>query len=51
VLSFSKWDEAAQAITHLAREPDRHERAARALAAAYFDSDSVLTDLIDRALG
>jgi hypothetical protein len=51
VLSFSTLDEAAQAINHLAREPDRHERAARALAAAYFDSDSVLTDLIDRALG
>ena len=50
LLTFTTLDEAADAIERVAREPERHARAARALARVYFDSDRVLEDLIERAL-
>jgi hypothetical protein len=50
VLTFTTLDEAADAIERVAREPERHARAARALARVYFDSNRVLEELIDRAL-
>jgi len=50
LLTFSTVDEAADAIQRVASEPDRHARAARALARVYFDSRGVLSDLLERAL-
>lgn len=50
VLTFSTPEEATGAIERLASEPDRHAKAARAIAGEYFDSDKVLTRLIDEAL-
>jgi hypothetical protein len=48
---FATAEEAAGAIARLAREPDRHAAAARAVAAEFFDSDKVLTRLLADALG
>jgi hypothetical protein len=50
LLTFTTLDEAADAIERVAREPDRHARAARELAREYFDSNRVLEELVDRAL-
>jgi hypothetical protein len=50
VLSFATLDEAADAIAAVAGDPHRHSRAARAIAEAHFDSDAVLTTLIENAL-
>jgi hypothetical protein len=50
VLAFTTLDEAAAAIDRLATDPDRHAKAARALAEEYFDSGKVLDRLIRRAL-
>jgi hypothetical protein len=49
VLSFSNPDEACSAIDNVAIAPERHARAARQIAREYFDSDRVLTSLIERA--
>lgn len=49
ILTFSSVDEAALAIERLAEAPERHARAAQEIARAYFDSDSVLTRLIEQA--
>jgi hypothetical protein len=49
LLAFSTLDEAAAAIHRLAAEPKRHALAARRLAEEYFDSDRVLTRLLDQA--
>jgi hypothetical protein len=49
LLKFSTPDEAAGAIESLAAEPERHARAARELAAEYFDSRKVLPALIEAA--
>jgi hypothetical protein len=51
VFAFSTLDEAVDSIERLAGDPERHARAAQALAAEYFDSDKVLTGLIERAMG
>jgi hypothetical protein len=51
LFAFSTMEEAADAIARLAREPDRHAAAARAVAAECFDSDMVLTRLLAAALG
>jgi hypothetical protein len=48
LLSFSTTDEAAGAVESVLAEPDRHARAARALAEAWFDSDVVLARLLRR---
>jgi hypothetical protein len=50
VLAFSTLDEAVDSIERLAGDPERHSRAAQALAAEYFDSNKVLTGLIERAM-
>jgi hypothetical protein len=42
-------DEAAAAIRAVRLDPDRHASAARALAETYFDSDKVLTSVLQRA--
>ena len=47
LLTFSTLDEAAAAVEEVERDYERHARAARALAEDRFDSDKVLTRLID----
>ncbi|MGH7840755.1 MAG: glycosyltransferase family 1 protein [Candidatus Binataceae bacterium] len=49
ILKFSTLDEAQAAIAALAADPERHGRAARAIAREYFDSGKVLARLIDQA--
>jgi hypothetical protein len=51
VLAFSKPEEATAAIEQLTSDPVRHAAAARAIAEEYFDSDRVLTRLVDEAQG
>jgi hypothetical protein len=51
VLAFTTVDEAADAIERVAREPERHANAARAVAASHFDATKVLGELLSRALG
>ena len=48
LLSFSTTAEAAAALDEIGRNYDRHRRAARALAEEHFDSDRVLTGLLER---
>jgi hypothetical protein len=50
ILAFSTLDEAVDSIERLLGDPHRHARAATALADEYFDSDKVLTRLIERAM-
>ncbi|MHC4652336.1 MAG: hypothetical protein ACYTES_15955, partial [Planctomycetota bacterium] len=47
LLSFETPQQAAEAVREVDRDHARHARAARAIAEAYFDSDEVLTKLID----
>jgi hypothetical protein len=49
LLSFRTLDEAVEGADRLARDYQRHSRAARALAEAYFDADVVLGRFIDEA--
>jgi hypothetical protein len=49
VLAFSTVEEAVNAIDQLASDRDRHAVAASEIAEQYFDSDKVLTHLIDEA--
>ncbi len=51
VLTFNTLEEAADAIDRLAADPGRHAKAARAVAEECFESDKVLTRLVDEALG
>jgi hypothetical protein len=51
VLAFSTPEEVTDAIERLTSDPERHARAARVIAAEYFDSDNVLTRLVDEAEG
>jgi hypothetical protein len=51
LLSFTTLDEAGAAIREVVSNYARHAEAARALAEAYFDSDKVLTRLLEEALG
>ena len=50
LFAFSTLDEAAEAAERLISDPHRHARAAYEIAAEYFDSDRVLTKLIEEAL-
>lgn len=50
VLAFRTLDEAAAAIKEVDAHYDRHAKAAREIAAAYFDADQVLTRLVEAAL-
>ncbi|MFW6058689.1 MAG: glycosyltransferase family protein [Phycisphaeraceae bacterium] len=49
LLAFRTLDEAAAAIEEVVARPERHARAARALAVEQFDAAHVLQDLLDRA--
>jgi len=48
LLTFRTLEEAQQAVMELDRDYDRHCRAARDIAVEYFDSDKVLTRLLDK---
>lgn len=50
VLSFNSLEEAGAAVEEVLGNPEKHSRAAVAVAHAYFDSDKVLSNLIERAL-
>jgi hypothetical protein len=50
LLSFRSIDEALAGAEAIARDYDRHAKAARALAAAHFDSDLVLRRFLEAAL-
>jgi hypothetical protein len=49
LLAFSHVEEAAEAIAEVERDYARHSRAARGLAAEYFDASKVLSRLLDEA--
>jgi len=51
LFAFTTLDEAAAGVAAVEAHYPRHAAAARALAETYFDSDRVLTKLIDDALG
>jgi hypothetical protein len=51
VLPFSSLDEAVDAVARIRGDYARHCRAAREIAAEYFDSARVLPDLIEKAIG
>jgi hypothetical protein len=50
VLAFRTLDEAVAAIKEVDAHYDRHAKAARDIAAAYFDAEQVLTRLVEAAL-
>jgi glycosyltransferase involved in cell wall biosynthesis len=50
LLPFTTPDEAVAALESVLRDPSRHQRAARAVAEAHFDSDVVLRRLVDEAM-
>ena len=50
VLTFGTPEEAKEAIDRVASDPEKHARAAREIAREYFDSDKVLSRLIEEAL-
>jgi hypothetical protein len=50
LFAFSALDEAADAIAEIAADPDRHAKAARAVAEEYFESDLVLGRLLEEAM-
>jgi hypothetical protein len=49
LLPFRTLEEAAAAANRIAADPQRHRRAARAIAEEYFSSDEVLTRLVSEA--
>ncbi len=51
LLPFTTMAEAVAAIQEVETDYTRHAKAARAIAEAYFNADTVLTRLIDEALG
>lgn len=50
LLSFNSLEEARAAVEELLGNPERHSRAALAVAHEYFDSNRVLSELIEHAL-
>ena len=48
LLTYSTLDEAVAGAEEIVRRPDKHARAARALAEEYFDSDKVLAQLLQK---
>ena len=48
-VTFSTLEESAQGIASIQSDYDRHSRAAREIAAEYFDSRKVLADLVEQA--
>src|SRR5262245_10815776 len=49
LIAFRTLDEAARGVDAIQRDPHRHQQAARALAAEYFDSNDVIGRLLDDA--
>ncbi|MEE9126082.1 MAG: glycosyltransferase family 1 protein [Planctomycetota bacterium] len=50
ILSFTTPEQAREDIRRVEADHERHCRAARAIAEEYFDSDKVLTQLVERAM-
>jgi hypothetical protein len=50
LITFSTLDEAVAGVESIVGDYDRHSLAARAIAEEYFDSDKVLTRLVERVL-
>lgn len=50
LIAFNNFEQALAGIESIRSHPDQHINAARAVAETYFDSGTVLTSLIDRAL-
>ena len=50
VLAFETLEEACEAIAHLLASPEQHAKAARTIAAEYFDARRVLENLVEKAL-
>jgi len=50
ILPFRTLGDSAKGIREVERNYDRHSRAARAIAEEYFDSDKVLTKLLDESM-
>ena len=50
ILPFTTPDEAVAGINAVERDYERHSRAARAIAEEWFDSDKVLTRLVEEAM-
>ena len=48
LLTYSTLEGAVAGVEEITRRPDRHARAARALAEEYFDSDKVLGRLLQK---
>jgi Glycosyl transferases group 1 len=48
LITYSTLEEAVAGVEEITRHPDRHARAARALAEEYFDSDKVLGELLQK---
>jgi hypothetical protein len=48
LLAYSTLEEAVAGVEEITRHPERHARAARALAEEYFDSDKVLARLLQK---
>lgn len=51
ILPFRTMEEAANAIREVETNYDKHAKAAREIAEVYFDSDRVLTQMIETAIG
>jgi hypothetical protein len=49
LIAFRTLDEAVRGVDEIQRDPLRHRRAARALAAEYFDSNRIVGRLLDEA--
>jgi hypothetical protein len=47
LLAFRTVEEAARGVDAIQRDPRRHQQAARALAAEFFDSNTVIGRLLD----
>ncbi len=47
LFAFTNMDEAAAAIGQIIANPERHARAARAIAETHFDANTVLTDMLE----
>jgi hypothetical protein len=47
LVAFRTLEEAVQGVREIQRDPERHQQASRALAAAFFDSDKVIGRLLD----
>ena len=50
LLPFTSPDEAVAAIAEATRDPERHQRAARALAEKYFDAAAILSEVVEAAM-